>query len=436
MRTRLLCFLYFTHLFGFAQQSDTSLTSAEAVKIALENNLSIKIVQADRDIAAINNNWGNAGRWPSININMANTEATSSLNQVLTNGSVIKRDGVSNNFLNGNASLTWRIYNGRRIVATKQRFEELEKIGQLNLELQMQQITHDVLVTFYNIVRLNQQIKANDAIIALSRERYQIAKTRYDVGSAAKTDMLQSEIDLNEQLVNLGNIDLQLRQTKALMNTLLKRDPEFKIVINDTDFHIPHLDYARALQLVDTQNISLLRIQRQKAILLEEKKIIQSGRLPTLNLNSVASYNRTKATAGFFLTNQTYGPNIGLSMSIPIFNSNQFRTQARVNEVQRKQQQLQEEQLKIQVKQDLFLAFQELENAMNTAETEKVNVARANENNFIATERFRKLQGNSIELRQAQLSLIQAQDRYFDALFRQKRAATSIQLLLGEVSEK
>ena len=48
-------------------------------------------------------------------------------------------------------------------------------------------------------------------------------------------------------------------------------------------------------------------------------------------------------------------------------------------------------------------------------------------------ERFKKLQSNSIELRQAQLSLIEAQDRYITAAFRAKVASVNLQWLSGEI---
>jgi len=82
---------------------------------------------------------------------------------------------------------------------------------------------------------------------------------------------------------------------------------------------------------------------------------------------------------------------------------------------------------------DMQIAYQEYQNAIKVSDIEKANVKLAEENNFISTERFKKLQGNAIELRQAQESLSQAQDRYINALFRAKVAATTIQLIAGEV---
>jgi outer membrane protein TolC len=432
---RFLTILFFLPLSLFAQDS-TVLSSEDAVRIALENNLDIKIIQADKEIAAINNNWGNAGRYPNVNANISNTEALTNLNQVLSNGSEIKRNGVTTNALNANLQASWRIYNGKRITATKRRFEELEKIGDLGVTQEMQRISFDVLVAYYNIVRLNQQVKATQAIIALSEERYNIAKTRFEVGSAAKTDMLQSGIDMNEQRINLNNIGQQIKNNKAILNTLLKRPADMDFAVADSTFQIPVLDYDLAISKIDSQNIGLLIAERERALLVEDRRIINSQRLPVLSLNSTTSYNRTKASGGFFLTNQTYGPNIGLGLGIPIYNSNVFKTQLKVNEVQQKQQKLQVELLRTQLQRDIYIAFQEFHNAAHVAEVERVNVKIAEENNYISTERFKKLQGNTIELRQAQLSLIEAQDRYINALFREKLAATAIQLILGEVGNQ
>jgi outer membrane protein TolC len=193
------------------------------------------------------------------------------------------------------------------------------------------------------------------------------------------------------------------------------------------------MSYAGALAKIDSQNLELLRAERESALLVQDKIVINSQRLPVLTLSSVTSYNRNNASAGLFLINQTYGPNIGVNLGLPIYNSNIFKTQLRVNDVQQKQQLLQIELIRTQVKRNLLIAHQEYSNAIAVAEVESKNVRIAEENNFISTERFKKLQGNTIELRQANLSLIDAQDRLINAEFRVKIAAITIQLIIGEV---
>jgi outer membrane protein len=434
MKLKLMVVFLLSGLLTTAQ--DSVINAREAVDIALQNNLRVQIAKDDQDIARINNNWGNAGKWPTVFANINNTFSVTNLNQKLTNGTEIKRNGATTNLSNANLSANWRIYNGMRVRATKERFDELEKISDIQFNQEITRLTYDVLVIYYNLVRLNLQIKANDAIIELAAERQKIAETRFNVGSAAKTDMLQASIDLNVVLVNRENIYNSIRNTKATLNNLLQRSPDAPVEAADSTFDIRLVNLPEYKAKIETQNFQLLLAQRDREVLIQERRIINSQRLPILTLSSTTAYSLSKASAGLFITNQTYGPNIGLGMVIPIYNSNIYKTQLRVNEVQQKQQQSIIDQLRNELLRNMQIAYEEYENAVRTSEIERANVKLAEENNFISTERFRKLQGNSIELRQAQESLSNAQDRFIDSRFRIVLAATTMQLIAGEVIVK
>jgi len=433
MRYRFL--LYLILFVGFAQAQQNSFSLKAAIDIAIQQNLDIKIANADLEIAKNNNNWGNAGALPTVNANVSNTEAISNIDQKLANGSSIQRNNVSNSSINSNLSISWRIYNGKRIIATKERFGVIEKMGSIALDQQIGQIIFDVTNIYHNIIRLNKQITATKAIIALSEERYKIAETRFNVGSGAKTDMLQAEIDLNTQKVNLENINIQLQNTIASMNTILKRKVEEDFIATEDEFNVPKIDFGNLVSVLEKQNYQLLMAQQERQNILNDRKIINAQRLPILSLNSNTVLNKQRSTAGFFLTNQTFGPNIGLGLAIPIFNGNINRTQLKSNSIQEKRQTLQIEQLRLSLQRDLLIAYQEYENALKIIGIEESNVKLAEENNYISTERFKKLVSNSIELRQAQLSLIEAENRYINAQFRAQVAVTTLQFLTGEINK-
>jgi outer membrane protein len=433
MRASILILLFFVSQYSFSQ--DSIFTSKDAVNVALQQNLEIQIAQSDLDIAEINNNWGNAGGLPTITSALNNTEAISNINQKLANGSTIQRNNVSNNTLQANVAITWRIFNGMRVRATKDRFESIEKMGSLMFQQQIDQVVFDVLNVYNNLIRLNKQIIATKAIIELSKERLKIAETRFNVGNGAKTDMLQARIDLNNQEINLENILKQIQNTKAAMNALLKRNADAPFLATEEQFQIPSINFDTLQGKIETQNYQLLIAQQEKINLLIDKKIINSQRIPTATFSSVTTLNKSKAGAGFFLTNQTFGPNVGIGIGIPLFNSNINRTQAKVNKVLINQQDLQIDLLRTNLKRDLFIAFQEYQNAITVSKMEEKNVKFAEENNFISTERFKKLQSNAIELRQAQLSLIEAQDRYINAQYRALVAGYTLQFLTGEISK-
>src|SRR5687768_12957890 len=121
---RSLLFISLIINIGIAAQ-DSLLSAQQVLDIAIQNNLRVQIAKADIDIARINNNWGNAGRWPVITAGLRNTQAFTNINQKLTNGNEIVSKGATNNVLSGNLTVNWRLYNGMRVVATKERFKEL-----------------------------------------------------------------------------------------------------------------------------------------------------------------------------------------------------------------------------------------------------------------------------------------------------------------------
>jgi len=300
-------------LSGFAinAQDSLHLTAREAVDIALQTNLRVQIAKSDQDIARINNNWGNAGKWPTVIANINNTFSVNNLDQSLSNGSDIKRNGATNNVTNANVAANWRIYNGMRVRATKERFEELEKVSDITFKQEITRLTYDVLITYYNLVRLNLQLVANEAIIETATERQKIAEARFNVGSAAKTDMLQATIDLNAVFVQRENIYRSIKVTKATLNNLLQRQSEAPIAAADSSFDIRLVNLKEYTAKIETQNYELMLAQRDRAILIQDRRIINSQRLPVLSVNSLAAYSTSKASGGLFLTNTTYGSSSG-----------------------------------------------------------------------------------------------------------------------------
>jgi outer membrane protein TolC len=433
MKSNLLILFLIFSISSHSQDSQFSLK--KAIEIAVEQNLEIQISQTDLEIAQTNNSWGNAGALPTVVANVSNTEAKSNINQKLSNGNSIARNNVSNNALNSNLGISWRVYNGMRIRSTKERFETLQKIGTLAVQQQIDQVVFDVMNTYYSLVRLNKQLEATKAIINLSIERLKIAETRFNVGSGAKTDMLQASIDLNAQKVNFENLMNQVEDARAAMNMLLKRPSDSAFDPTDLQFSIPTITLASLIGKLDTQNIQLLIAQQEKINLAIDKKIINSQRLPAVSLNTNTVLNRTRSTAGLFLVNQNFGPNVGLAIGIPIFNGNINKTQLKVNSIQQKRQDLQTSLLKAELERSLHVAFNDFQNAVSVSKIEEQNLKLAEENNFISTERFKKLQSNSIELRQAQLSLIEAQNRYIFAQFNAQLAATALKFITGEISK-
>jgi len=147
--------LYFLYANTYAQSN--SITLEEAIRTGIENNFQIKIEKNNQRSNIILNNWGTAGIWPSVSVNSSIGIASNSLEQELANGTIIKRDGAILRNSNAGMLISWRIFDGMRMFATKKRLEELERNGELNFRRQINTAVFDIIGAFQLILQLEQQ---------------------------------------------------------------------------------------------------------------------------------------------------------------------------------------------------------------------------------------------------------------------------------------
>lgn len=418
----------------FAQPAiaqDTPLSLKDAVQTALQKNLGIVLVKNEAEIAKINNNWGNAGALPVVSASLSRSFASSNIQQVLSNGTEIKRDGAAVNNFNAGALLSWRFFDGMRMFASKSRLEELQKIGAVQISRQSNQIVYNTLFVYYNLIRLRQQAHAVREMIALNQERLKIAEARYTIGTGAKPEVLQAKVDLNEQQQSLLSLENETALSVIQLNQLLLQDPKTKINITDTVFEKPTADFAQLSQQISTANPDVLLAQSNLRILKETKREINAQRLPSGTFTSNYNFVRSKSEAGFNLLNQNYGPSVAVGIAIPIFNGGIVRQQLKVNDIQRKNQELSIQDLEIQLKASFETALSNFNNAQKMASMEEANLELIRENNLINLERFRKMAITSVELRQSQTSYTDAQTRLSNARYQMNLAEAQMQLLAG-----
>ncbi len=411
------------------------LTVDEAIKIAVEKNFEVVLEKNAQDIGRINNNWGTAGLWPTISLNGSTGIASNNLEQRLQNGTTIKRNGALLRNLNSGLAVSWRVFDGMRMFATKKRLEELEKIGELSFRSQINTTVFNIIGSYYQIVQLNQQKKALQEIIKFFEERKQIAESRFTIGTAPKTDFLQAQVDLNQQKGNLLSIENNIRVAKANFNNLLARTPETVFDVLEEIQPDASISFAALQQKSLTDNYDLLLAQSNLSVLVQQKKEITSLRLPSVTLNGNYNLSQSKNDAGFTLFNRNLGPNGNIGIAIPLFQGGNIKRQERVADIGIKNQQVVLDQLKNQVNTNLVNAYYNFQNALNLVELEKSTLLLIQENNIIATERFRKLAITSLELRQVQIDYINGQTRYINALFQAKLAEAEMKLIAGDLSK-
>ena len=413
---------------------DTLMTAQEAVKTAIENNYGIIISKNEIEIGSINNNWANAGAIPSVGATASKTIGVNNLEQKLSNGTVTRKNGNSTQNLNAGIAVNWRVFDGLKMFATKKRLEELERSGEYTFRKNLNETVFNVISSYYNIVTLNEQKNATLEQISLYNDRYMLAQRKFEIGTGAKYEVLQAEVDLNEQRSNLLSLQNSIALAKSSLNNLLGKKPDTSFIVADTILLMPLPAFADVQNKISTQNPDVLLANSQLLVLGQEKKEVNAARLPSVDLNGFYNFARNSNGAGFTLFNQTYGPSGSVGITVPLFSGILVKKQLAISDIQIKNQQLTIDQTKNNVETALTNAYINYNNALKSIDLEKNNLVLATENIMIATERYKRLNITAVELRQIQISYNDAKNRLYNALYQAKIAEATVALLSGDIA--
>ena len=424
------CFIF--TLPSYAQ--DSLLLVQDAVKFAIKNNFGIIISKNEIEIGSINNNWANAGAVPVISATANKAVGVNNLQQKLSNGTVTEKNGSSTQNFNAGIAVNWRVFDGFKMFATKEKLEELERNGEYAFRKTLNETVYNVVISYYNIVTLKEQLKATQEQIALYDDRFFLARRRFEIGTGAKYEVLEAQVDLNEQRSNLLSLQNSIAIAKSSLNNLIGKKPDTSYSVIDTIIVQPLPLYEDAQNKIASQNPDILLASSNLAILIQTRKEINADRLPVISLNGFYNFVRNRNGAGFTLLNQTYGPSGSIGISVPLFNGGLVKKQVQITDIQIKNQNISISQTKNDLETTLNNSYINYSNALKAIDLEKNNLILATENIMIARERYRMLNITSVELRQIQISYNAVKNRLYNALYQAKVAEAGIALLMGDIA--
>jgi outer membrane protein len=423
-------FWLFISLECIAQES---LSLNDAIGIALKNNYSILIYSNEQTIGSNNNTAGNAGMLPSVSASGGLNETTSDLEQNYTDGRAVDRKGVVATTANAGVSLDWTLFDGFRMFIEKNRLSELATRDTLAYKIEIENTVEDVIGAYFRVVQQRKLIDAIDIIIAIDSERVVLAQTRLDVGSGARLDLLQSKVDLNEQLSTKLRLVATLAEYKDQLNYLLSRKAgtDFNITDSIVITYNPSSETLR--NSVQQQNRSIMAAKSDQRVSLLSWKESKSLRYPLLDFYAGYNYNRNKSEAGFLLLNKTSGYNYGISLWWNLFDGFNVNRQVKNAKLEYQNTDFRLKDMQLQISIQLEKALRDFNNNLNILALEQENILLARENLDVAFERFRTGLSNSLELKNAQLSFQDAEVRLVQAQYAAKVSETSLMKLNGEL---
>ncbi|HEX2960798.1 MAG TPA: TolC family protein [Ignavibacteriales bacterium] len=413
--------------------SQEALTLEKAVKIGLENNYSIKLAKNDVTIAQNNVTLGNAGFLPKLDATASESNSISNIHQEYSSGLFSNQSNAHSNTTNAGVALNWTIFDGMNMFINFSRLRELSAQGEINARATVENNVASIMGGYYNIVSIQQTIRAIQDALKISEERVKIAQDKYNLGSGSKLELLQANVDLNADRSNLLRQQLNLAQAKVSLNQLMGLESTRDFLIKDTIVISTKMDYAILRDRIVNENSSLKSAGKNISVASLNLSGLRSLWYPSLG--TFLSYNFTRTDAPYASTtlNRSYGLTYGLNLSFNIFNGFNTSRQIENAKINLMSSELQYNDLRNRLEASFEQEYTNYSNNLQQVKMEEENLDVARQNAEIALDRFKYGTYSSLELSIAQKSYLDAESRLVTAQYAAKRSEIELMRLSGQI---
>ncbi|GGF35480.1 membrane protein [Echinicola rosea] len=411
------------------------LSFEEAIIRGLENNYDVKIALQDKKITEIDKKIGVGALLPSLDATYGRTTSTEDVEQQFVNENTPRNiDGAKSTGENFNINA---IYGFRyEAVVALQRLGKLDEIGELQAKVVIENTVAAISEAYYRLATELERYKVLQETIELSQQRLDIAKSQYELGGSSKTEYLAAQVDFNTDRSMLVSQEQVIRTARINLNELMALGDEAQFSITDSIKINDGLKLGPLLDQAMDQNKMLLINRRQENVAYLELKEIQAQRLPYLSLDGNYRQSVSNSDAGFLIQNKREGYSFGATIGINLFSGFTLNRQIQRARVQQESQAYILDQYEVQLKSDIYRAFNVYENSKQRLNIEHENYKVVQENTDIAFDRFKTGLTSYLEFRDAQVNRLNAESRLIDAIFSTKVAEVELMRLAGKIYYK
>lgn len=342
----------------------------------------------------------------------------------VTNGQVNSK--VDKTYYNGsyNLNASWTVWNGNRNRNNLLASRLSEQQAELNVAEQANTIEERICQLFVQCLYQTEAIKVSQATLETSLKNEERGREMVEVGMLSKADLAQLTSQRANDQYNIVEAQTQLADFKQQLRQLLelKADEGFDIAVPSTTDEqalepIPSLStvYEQALASRPEIERSRLSIESSNVNL----SIAKAGWLPTVNMTGGLSTSTNSLSSNGWGNQVKTNVNMsgGVSLSIPIFDGKQTKTNVSKARIQQQQAQLdlldQQKQL-YQTIEGFWLDATSNQQRFRAATASVESAASSYE---LLQEQFNVGLKNIVELMTGKNSLLQAQQNQLQAKY-------------------
>tara|TARA_B100000809_G_scaffold96771_1_gene95312 strand:+ start:4453 stop:5763 length:1311 start_codon:yes stop_codon:yes gene_type:complete len=421
-------------LIGLGAFAQSPLDRNQAIKLTLENNLNIKLIENSRDMAKNNASILNSGYLPTASLNSSSNISYQDIEIVAgeQNGSVEDSKNEANST---NISLNYVLFDGMGRKYNYKRFKEIYKKSEIEVKDVIEKTILQLFGVYYEVARLIEENKIIKSSLSISKERLKKRKIQLEYGQTTGLEVLNAEVDMNLDSINYLNSLKILSNAKRDLNLVMNIDLNTNHSIN-TDFR-----FITSEKMIDIfnnakKNNSYLQILEKDVLISDYNlKATKSSYLPTIGLNGSYGWNESinDNQYAFYNENRTNGLSGAISLNWNIFSGGNRITNNKNAKLNLTNSKIKKQKIELEFERDIKNAYSNYKNSLFILNAQQMNLE-TNNNNFKRNqEKYALGQVTSIEFRKAQLNFLNAKLSVNKAKFEAKLSELQVLQLAGEI---
>ena len=401
----------------FPQQEDIW-TLEKCIEHAFDKNITIRKSELTNQRYDLYAGQAKAQRFPSlsasVNQNFNWAKSTASPETGLT--------GSNNTGYSVSSGVT--IFNGSRLTNQIKQTELDIESGKYSLETTKESISLSILNAYLQILYAEEQVKNSERQIEATTEQLRLAGERLLLRGISQADYAQVKSQLAGEKLTLANSKSQLAIAKVNLMQLME------LPVTDY-FEISHPDLSESLNQNRAPDVKVvyeaaLAIKPQvknaavnKEIASLDEKIAKAGYYPVLSASAgIGSNYLSMGTDSYFSQiNDGISPSAGLSLSIPIYQKNQVKTNVAVAKIGYQDAELTEFNTMNELRKNIEQTCLDVTSAQIEYEASLESYNATLESSMLSEEKFRQGMINSVDYLVSKTNLIVAESQLLQSKF-------------------
>ena len=419
--------------FGFSNAQEM-LSKQEAIEQMLKNNFGIRLAENQVEIADNNQGILNSGYLPSITGNAGANYSKEDQDVTFRDGENNAIVGAETTRYNASVNLNYTLFDGLGRFWNYKSLKEEYNLTSLEARETIETTLLQLFTVYFEVARLTENEQVLLQTYENTQQRLKRAEYNFEYGQMNKLEVLNAEVDIVNDSINLMNTRQMLENAKRDLNVVINDNLERQFEVDTNITFVPQIQVEAYVNTAEENNVSLLQAQKNITISDYDYKASKAIFLPSIGLTGSYGWNEGNfPTTSFATSSTTTGVSGGVSLTWDLFDGGRGITTMKNARIQYDNQQLVKDQIKKEVTRDIFNARGNYQNRLKILELQMKNILTARNNFERSSEQYKLGQITSVELRQAQVNLLNAQTSKNLAKYDAKIAELQLLQLTGQL---